>query len=129
MVLLRGILAALTLLWIVWPPHLAKAQKTAPLRSEADPATPSRVTDDRKVVGGTEAAAGAWPWQVAIYFKLSNGSFKAGCGGSIIHENWVLSAAHCFFRRSGLKFEPSELAIVEGTNLIDNPFEGTSTKG
>ncbi|MCI4384981.1 hypothetical protein PGIGA_G00045270 [Pangasianodon gigas] len=44
-----------------------------------------------KIVGGEAAAPGSWPWQVSI--QSSGFHF---CGGSLITENWVLSAAHCF---------------------------------
>src|SRR5262249_10107837 len=33
---------------------------------------------DYRVVGGTIAAEGAWPWQVAIYFKQPDGTFMLG---------------------------------------------------
>uniref|UniRef100_A0A8C5QP67 Peptidase S1 domain-containing protein n=1 Tax=Leptobrachium leishanense TaxID=445787 RepID=A0A8C5QP67_9ANUR len=43
-----------------------------------------------RIVGGTDAVYGEWPWQVAV----SDG--QTLCGGSLINEQWVLSAAHCF---------------------------------
>uniref|UniRef100_A0A8D2J8Y1 Peptidase S1 domain-containing protein n=1 Tax=Varanus komodoensis TaxID=61221 RepID=A0A8D2J8Y1_VARKO len=46
-----------------------------------------------RIVGGQAAADGSWPWQVTI---LRRGYFI--CGGSLIANEWVLSAAHCFFR-------------------------------
>ena len=42
------------------------------------------------IVNGDVAARGAWPWQVQLYVS---GSF--GCGGSIINQWWILTAAHC----------------------------------
>merc|ERR1712111_315447 len=39
---------------------------------------------------GIEAEPNQWPWQVALFFD--NAWF---CGGSLISENYVLTAAHC----------------------------------
>jgi secreted trypsin-like serine protease len=75
---------------------------------------------DYRVVGGTPAAEGAWPWQVAIYFKQPDGTFMLGCGGSIVNPRWVLSAAHCFLRPSDATLRvASDVLVVEGTNQIN----------
>jgi secreted trypsin-like serine protease len=58
---------------------------------------------DPQIVGGTPAAAGQFPWQVTFGelgdpTQLYNDQvFPHFCGGSVIAENWVATAAHCVF--------------------------------
>merc|ERR1711899_359398 len=44
---------------------------------------------NNKIVGGQEATPHQFPWQVGLFF---DGYF---CGGSIISEKYILTAAHC----------------------------------
>ncbi|XP_053550127.1 serine protease 27-like [Bombina bombina] len=44
-----------------------------------------------RIVGGTNALQGKWPWQVSIFY-----SNRHICGGSLVSDKWVVSAAHCF---------------------------------
>ncbi|XP_068710256.1 SCO-spondin-like [Montipora foliosa] len=47
-----------------------------------------------RIFGGTESARGLWPWQVVLTI---NGIFQ--CGGSLISEDWIVTAAHCVYKR------------------------------
>lgn len=51
------------------------------------------VASQARVTGGSSAVPGQWPWQVSIVFGGTH-----VCGGSLVSEKWVLSAAHCFPR-------------------------------
>ncbi|CAM4551187.1 unnamed protein product [Leuciscus chuanchicus] len=46
---------------------------------------------DSRIIGGTSSKLGQWPWQVSLHF---NGHHV--CGGSLISQDFVVSAAHCF---------------------------------
>ncbi|MEE6482424.1 hypothetical protein FKM82_013237, partial [Ascaphus truei] len=47
-----------------------------------------------RVVNGEDARPYSWPWQISLQYE-SSGAYYHTCGGSLIAENWVLTAAHC----------------------------------
>ena len=51
-----------------------------------------------RIFGGGTSLPGLWPWQVAL---LVNGLFH--CGGSLIAEDWVVTAAHCVYHQQTRK--------------------------
>ncbi|KAK0133847.1 Transmembrane protease serine 6 [Merluccius polli] len=45
-----------------------------------------------RIMGGVSASEGEWPWQASLQFRGQH-----MCGGALISEQWVVSAAHCFY--------------------------------
>jgi len=62
------------------------------------PAIPPKLTGN-KIVSNTEATKHSWPWQVQL--RYNGGHY---CGGSVIANGYVLSAAHCVFRKTVSQF-------------------------
>lgn len=50
-----------------------------------------RVDQPARVVNGEDAAPNSWPWQISLHYKR----YGHICGGSLIENKWVLTAAHC----------------------------------
>jgi len=49
---------------------------------------------DVRIVGGTDAERGDWPWQIG-YAAMRGSSFSIVCGGTLISTKWAITAAHC----------------------------------
>lgn len=52
----------------------------------------------KRIVGGKESQQGEWPWMVHLHghFDSSNPrKATVGCGGAILSERLILTAAHC----------------------------------
>jgi len=56
-----------------------------------------KVTKATRIVGGQETGVHEYPWQVALTGKSSNRPY---CGGSIIADSWIVTAAHCVSRNT-----------------------------
>ncbi|XP_058142686.1 tryptase alpha/beta-1-like [Dasypus novemcinctus] len=65
---------------------------------------PHQALERGAIVGGQEAPKSKWPWQVSL--RLHAAFWKHICGGSLIHPQWVLTAAHCVGRAPLVPAEP-----------------------
>ncbi|XP_064347309.1 transmembrane protease serine 12 [Camelus dromedarius] len=67
-----------------------------------------------RIIGGTEAQTGAWPWMVSL--QIQSGRYLTHvCAGSLVKKRWVLTAAHCIKDTR----EPVMWRVVVGTNKVD----------
>ena len=64
-----------------------------------------------RIVGGTEATPHSYPWMAALFVDG-----KWFCGGTLISDEWVLTAAHC-------AKDASEMRIMLGAHEIKEESE------
>ncbi len=65
-----------------------------------------------RIIGGEQAPAGEWPYMVALTTR--DKSF-VWCGGSLLNERYVLTAAHCVDKK-----DPSTMDVIVGAYDMDN---------
>ncbi|CAK1548152.1 unnamed protein product [Leptosia nina] len=72
--------------------------------------------EETRILGGSNAADGEFPYQVSLRIK-SNNKLYHFCGGVIISPKWILSAAHCTLTHN---YPADKIRVVTGTNKLDS---------
>ncbi|KAM9770030.1 transmembrane protease serine 6 isoform 1-T1 [Menidia menidia] len=65
-----------------------------------------------RIVGGTDASEGEWPWQASLQVRGTH-----ICGGALVSSQWVVSAAHCFYDDS--LYSPSVWTVYLSKLLLN----------
>jgi secreted trypsin-like serine protease len=77
------------------------------------------------VINGADVPAGEQPWVVGILQATVADDYLAQfCGGTLIAERWVLTAAHCTFDEEGNAFTVEDLHVLVGRRVLRSD-EGT----
>lgn len=58
------------------------------------PSDCGEVNSDR-ILGGTNASLGEFPWTALLLYNISDGEVPEICGASLINTRYVITAAHC----------------------------------
>ncbi|CAF4836816.1 unnamed protein product [Pieris macdunnoughi] len=70
------------------------------------------IDGDSRIIGGQDATPGMAKYQVSIRVQKGNQDLH-NCGGSIINQQYVLTAAHCI-----VGWRPNVMSIVVGSHQI-----------
>ncbi|KAG8006722.1 Tryptase-2 [Nibea albiflora] len=62
------------------------------------------------IIGGHDAPKGKWPWMAHLNIT-SDGKNRWRCGGTILSDQWVLTAANCWNRQPGPNMKHSFLSV------------------
>uniref|UniRef100_A0A8C9RXN6 trypsin n=1 Tax=Scleropages formosus TaxID=113540 RepID=A0A8C9RXN6_SCLFO len=70
------------------------------------------LAEDDKIVGGYECPKHSVPYQVSL-----NSGYHF-CGGSLVNENWVVSAAHCYKSLIEVRLGEHNIQQTENTEQV-----------
>ncbi|XP_026477687.1 venom protease-like [Ctenocephalides felis] len=117
-------------------PKVCCALVATPTTSKPAPITKGLLTKENgcgfsnathpKVVGGTPAELNSWPWLAVLGYRRGDGTYRWLCGGTLVSDRHIVTAAHCVFGRDDLEMvRLGELDLAstnDGAHPIDIPI-------
>ncbi|KAK2499591.1 hypothetical protein MC885_012445 [Smutsia gigantea] len=102
--------------WFSWTLHCPKGWQCNPL----PPVTGHLRAQESKVLQGQECEAHSQPWQAALFQGV-----RLLCGGVLIDDKWVLTAAHCEKILKNKEGSEQEMAVAQS---IPHPCYDSSSE-
>ncbi|XP_055599194.1 serine protease 53-like [Uranotaenia lowii] len=94
--------------------------------AEEFPCGVPKVQHQATIKGGSSVNHGEWPWHAAIYHKEGR-SYSYACGGTLISEEFVLTAAHCLFNENTYQLmNRKRISVRLGVHNLDEINSVTS---
>ncbi len=78
-----------------------------------------------KIIGGQDAKSTSWPWMAALLNSSTSDFYNAQfCGGVLIDDSWILTAAHCVtYDKIDRPKLPNDIEVSVGIHDLDS-FNG-----
>ncbi|KAM4544130.1 suppressor of tumorigenicity 14 protein homolog [Fundulus diaphanus] len=78
-----------------------------------------------KIVGGSDAVLGSWPWQVSLQMER----YGHVCGATLVSNRWLISAAHCFQDSDAIKYSDARAwRAYLGMRVMTRGNHGAATR-
>ncbi|KAK7879037.1 hypothetical protein WMY93_030790 [Mugilogobius chulae] len=78
-----------------------------------------------KIVGGSDAGTGSWPWQVSLQMER----YGHVCGATLVGSRWLISAAHCFQDSDAIKYSDSRAwRAFMGMRVMTSGISGAANR-
>lgn len=86
---------------------------------------PDGLIDAIRIIGGDNARRNAWPWFALVLVQRRSNSRKSPeCGGTLISDRFILTAAHCVLEQSKRTIKKSRLTVRLGEFDLRKPDDG-----